>query len=160
MRPNFRPTLPYASKVKRTAAVEDTGTSRENPRQPNNMASTWLDISSLYGSSREVAHKLRSFNGGKLLTQEFFTRGQKKAASYLSFSLMGVPTNTRRGMDVKDLFAGGDARTNENWTMPAVHTLILREHNRLCDVLAKEHPEYDDQRVYRQFDSSYHPSIR
>jgi peroxidase len=136
-------------RVKRTAAVEGTGTSKENPREPNNMASTWLDVSSLYGSSTEVANKLRSFKGGKLITQEVVTRGRKEPSSYLPFNTMGVPTNSRPGIDEGALFAGGDARTNEDWMMLAVHTLVLREHNRLCDIVAQKHPEYNDEQLYQ-----------
>lgn len=136
-------------RVKRTAAVEGTGTSKDNPREPNNMASTWLDVSSLYGSSQEVAYKLRSFKGGKLLTQELVTRGQKKPSSYLPFNTMDVPTNTRPGLNASDLFAGGDARTNEDWMMLAIHTLVLREHNRLCDIVHEKYPEYDDEKIYQ-----------
>jgi peroxidase len=140
-------------KVWRTEAAPGTGTSKENPRENINRATTWLDLSSLYGSSREVARALRSMKGGKLRTQELQTRGNKKKASYLPFnSLLGannVPTRTRPGVDPQTLFAGGDPRTNEDWVMMSVHNLFLREHNRLCDILAAKHPEYDDESLYQ-----------
>ena len=135
--------------VMRTLPVPGTGTSKENPRENINMASTWLDVSALYGSTTEVAKSLRSFSGGKLLTQELFTRGNKAGASYLPFNSMKVPMRTRPGVKPEDLFAGGDPRTNEDWVMLGVHTLLLREHNRLCEILAKQHPEYDDEQIYQ-----------
>lgn len=136
-------------RVSRTEAYPGTGTSRENPRENINRATTWLDLSALYGSTAEVAKKLRSFKQGKLLTQELKTRGNKKLGSYLPFNSMNVPTRTRPGVNAKSLFAGGDPRTNEDWVMLSVHTLLLREHNRLCDILAKKHPEYDDEDLYQ-----------
>lgn len=136
-------------KIWRTEKVPGTGTSVENPRENVNMASTWIDVSSVYGSTAEVANALRSFKGGKLLTQELQTRGAKTKGSYLPFNTMNVPIRTRPGVPQEQLFAGGDPRTNEDWVMLAVHTLLLREHNRLCDILAKRLPEYDDERLYQ-----------
>lgn len=125
-----------------------TGTDASNPRENVNMATTWLDVSSLYGSTAEVARDLRSFSQGKLLTQELQTRGSKRKQSYLPFNTLNLPMRTRPGVDQSDLFAGGDPRTNEDWVMLGVHTLLLREHNRLCDILAKQHPEYEDEQLY------------
>lgn len=136
-------------KVWRTEKVPGTGTSASNPRENINMATTWLDVSALYGSTLEVASALRSFKGGKLLTQDLKTRGAKQAGSYLPFNTINVPTRTRPGVPVEQLFAGGDPRTNEDWIMMGIHTLLLREHNRLCDILAKQHPEYDDEQLYQ-----------
>ena len=136
-------------RVNRSQAVPGTGTSKENPRENVNMASTWLDISSLYGSTPEVALALRSFKGGKLLTQESRPPGQSTYASYLPFNSKNVPINTRPGVNPTSLFAGGDPRTNEDWLMLGVHTLLLREHNRLCDLLAKRHPEFSDEQIYQ-----------
>lgn len=136
-------------RIWRTAAMPGTGTSKENPREIINMATTWLDISSLYGSTPDVANALRSHKNGKLLTQEIQARGTKKKASYLPFNSMNVPTRTRPGLDSKNLFAGGDPRTNEDWMMLGVHTLLLREHNRLCDILLKQNPGWDDEQIYQ-----------
>jgi hypothetical protein len=136
-------------RIWRTEPLSGTGTSLKNPRENINRATTWLDVSALYGSTREVALALRSFSKGKLLTQELETRGTRQKASYLPFNTIGVPTRARPGTDVTTLFAGGDPRTNEDWVMMAVHTLFLREHNRLCDILAEQHPEYDDEELYQ-----------
>ncbi|KAI0437232.1 heme peroxidase, partial [Xylaria telfairii] len=139
-------------KVKRTAALSGTGTSPETPRENVNMATTWLDISSLYGSTPDVAKALRSYKNGKLLTQEVQAPGTSSKASYLPFNSKGgpeVPTNTRPGVSVEDLFAGGDPRTNEDWLLLAIHTLILREHNRLCDVLIGQKPDLSDEDIYQ-----------
>ncbi|KAI1339407.1 heme peroxidase [Xylariaceae sp. FL0016] len=136
-------------KVWRSAPVPESGTSKENPRENVNMATTWLDISSLYGSTPDVAHALRSHVGGRLLVQEVQARGTKAKASYLPYNTMDVPTRTRPGVDPEALFAGGDPRTNEDWMMLGVHTLMLREHNRLCDILSKQKPSWDDEQIYQ-----------
>lgn len=113
-------------RVWRTEALPGTGTSKTNPRENINRATTWLDLSSLYGSTREVALKLRSFSGGRLLTQAIHAPGAGTKWSYLPFNTMNVPTRTRPGVDPAELFAGGAPRTNEDWIMLAVHTLLLK----------------------------------
>ncbi|KAF4952934.1 hypothetical protein FGADI_6367 [Fusarium gaditjirri] len=136
-------------KVPRTQSMPGTGTSRSNPRENMNMATAWLDISSLYGSNSDVAHRLRSKIDGKLLTQEIQPPGTKETASYLPFNTLGVPINTRPGVKPEELFAGGDPRTNEDWLLLGIHTLLLREHNRLCDILKKQKPGWDDEQLYQ-----------
>ncbi|SCO90187.1 uncharacterized protein FRV6_14315 [Fusarium oxysporum] len=113
------------------------------------MATTWLDISSLYGSTTDIAYRIRSKVDGKLLTQEVQSPGTRAKASYLPFNPMGVPTNTRPGVEPEGLFAGGDPRTNEDWLLLGIHTLLLREHNRLCDILKKQKPGWDDEQLYQ-----------
>ena len=136
-------------RVWRTGAVPGTGTSIDNPRENANMATTWMDASPLYGNTEEVAKKLRSFQGGKLLSQNLTTRGRNASAQYLPLNTMNVPTRTRPGVDTNTLFAGGDPRTNEDWVMLTVHSLFLREHNRLCDILAEQNPTYDDEQLFQ-----------
>ena len=34
-------------------------------------------------------------------------------------------------------------------TSTSVHTVFLREHNRLCDIVVGQHPDWDDERVYQ-----------
>ncbi|CCL99231.1 uncharacterized protein FIBRA_01246 [Fibroporia radiculosa] len=127
-------------RVWRTEFVPGTGSSHKNSRENANQATTWLDVSALYGSTIEVSRALRSFDKGKLRTSP---------GNYLPFNSDGLSMRTRPGVDVRSLFAGGDPRTNEDWIMLAIHTLLLRDHNRMCDLLAVRHPEYDDERIYQ-----------
>jgi len=33
--------------------------------------------------------------------------------------------------------------------LPRVHTLLFREHNRLCDILIAQHPDWDDEHIFQ-----------
>ncbi|KAI1195105.1 heme peroxidase [Nemania serpens] len=131
--PEYETMFPLDKKfgVRRTAAVPGTSTLAENSRESVNMATAWLDNSALYGSTVDVAKALRSYEHGKLITQEVEAPGTSPKAAYLPFNTMGVPTNTRPGVGTEHLFAGGDPRTNKDWLLLTVHTLLLREHSRL-----------------------------
>lgn len=131
-------------RVWRTLPAAGTGTSASNPREHANEATAWMDCSALYGSTPEVVDALRSHADGKLKSQ----RG-KDGFEYLPFNKDGLPVRTRPGVDIHDLFLGGDVRTNEDWIMLSVHTIFLREHNRLCDLVVGQHPDWDDEHIYQ-----------
>ena len=53
---------------------------------------------------------------------------------------MGVVTARVPGLrsnDLDELFAAGDVRANENIELTAIHTLFVREHNRIADELRR-----------------------
>jgi hypothetical protein len=102
----------YSFRVWRTKPAVGTGTSVHNPREHANEATAWLDCSALYGSTPEIVDVLRSHVNGKLDAQ----RG-KDGFEYLPFNTKGYPVRTRPGIDIHDLFLGGDVRTNEDWIM-------------------------------------------
>ncbi len=47
-------------------------------------------------------------------------------------------------------FVAGDDRTNDNIVLTAMHTLFMREHNRLVDVFAAAHPEWGTEELYQR----------
>ncbi|KAJ6569058.1 heme peroxidase [Mycena capillaripes] len=130
--------------VNRSKPLKGSGTSKSNPRQHANDATAWLDASALYGSTPQVVDALRSHVDGKLKSQ----RG-KDGFGYLPMNVEGLPVRTRPGVDIHDLFLGGDVRTNEDYILLSVHTIFLREHNRLCDIIVQQHPDWDDERIYQ-----------
>ncbi len=47
------------------------------------------------------------------------------------------------------LFVAGDVRANENMGLSSVHTLFLREHNRLATQFAALYPSWNDEKIYQ-----------
>jgi len=125
--------------LRKTTAVPGTGTSKENPKEQINGATSWLDLSPLYGTNEEVARKLRSFVGGKLKTYKH--KGEE-------FMPLDIDLNSIKWGD-KATFSAGDPRASQNYLLLAVHTLFLREHNRVCDLIVERYPQWDDERIYQ-----------
>ncbi|TWT92784.1 peroxidase family protein [Stieleria varia] len=113
---------------KRSMIQEGTGTSAGNPAQHVNEITAYIDGSQVYGSDIETAHALRSFVGGRL-------------------------TITAEGllpMDDAGMVIAGDVRASENLSLTAIHTLFVREHNRLADRIADEDPAATDEQIYQR----------
>jgi hypothetical protein len=127
-------TIPMGSSI----YDETTGTDRSNPRQQMNMITSWIDGSAVYGSNKDRSLWLRSGVGGKLKVSEGnllpFNDGSQDNAG-------GFSTN---------LFIAGDVRANEQIGLTAMHTLFMREHNRLCDEIKAENPEWTDEEIYQR----------
>ena len=145
--------------VGRKAFVPGSGTSAENPRQFNNVITTWLDGSVVYGSDAIRASALRTNvgTGAKLKTHEFGDLGTDKdnllpTAQDLINAGMAVPSMAMEGMprmgdDFR--FIAGDVRGNENTAILALHTLMVREHNRIVDSLTIADPGLSDEDKYQ-----------
>ncbi|MDY6785598.1 MAG: peroxidase family protein [Cyanobacteriota bacterium] len=104
-----------------------TGTDPSNPRQQVNEISAYLDASMVYGSDAVRANALRRNDGtGKLETS---------AGDLLLFNTTGLPNAGGTG---SNLFLAGDVRANEQIGLTAVHTLFVREHNRLAEEIAAD----------------------
>ncbi len=129
----------------------NTGTSEGNPRQHPNVISTYIDGSMVYGSDQERADWLRTFEGGKmkvssgnLLPFNTTTLEYEGEVIHEEFIEMENPV----GLSEK-FFVAGDVRANENPLLLAMHTLFVREHNRLCEELVQEHPDWTDEQLYQ-----------
>src|SRR5205085_11122136 len=48
------------------------------------------------------------------------------------------------------LFVTGDVRGNENVELTALHTLFVRNHNRIAAELQKLHPTWGDEQLYQE----------
>lgn len=115
------------------------GTGKTTPLEPWNQNTGWLDASMVYGSNRNRANALRSHQGGKLLTSE---------GNNLPYNTMGLKNDNDVHAPEESLLVAGDVRCNENPLLLSLHTIFMREHNRLCDELARKHPGWDDEKLY------------
>ena len=46
-------------------------------------------------------------------------------------------------------FDAGDIRANENIILTSLHTIFLREHNRMCDVIDEMNPGSSDEELFQ-----------
>lgn len=131
--PSFDPTgtgtqvIPFT----RSAGADGTGTGTGNPLQQLNKITAWIDGSMIYGSDEETANSLRTFSGGHL--------------KVTSSSAGDLPPTDDDGS-----FLAGDERANENIELTSMHTLFLREHNRVADRIAAANPGLSDEEIYQQ----------
>ncbi|MCB9263598.1 MAG: hypothetical protein H6558_01085 [Lewinellaceae bacterium] len=136
--------------MQRSAYDPATGAGPDNPRVHLNQITAFIDASAVYGANEERAAWLRTFAGGRLkvstgnLPPFNTTTGELGAPIDPNAPHMDMPFPF-----VQNWFVVGDARGNENPFLLAMHTLFMREHNRLCGELAAEHPGWTDEQLYQ-----------
>ena len=123
-----------------TVRMEGTGTDPSNPSQLPNVVTSWMDGSQVYGSSQERALALRSFTAGELLISE---------GNLLPLNTAGLENDNPTERPPEQLFVAGDVRANENVVLTSLHTLFVREHNRLARQLALAEPTWSDEQLYQ-----------
>ncbi len=117
----------------------ESGTDSDNPRQQENEITAWIDASNVYGSDGDRAAALRANDGtGRLATS---------AGDLLPFNTAGLPN---AGGTAETLFLAGDVRANEQIGLTVMHTLFVREHNRLAEMVAAANPELTGEQIYQK----------
>lgn len=135
MREEFPIELPDGGSIPfaRSEYDESTGTGIGNPRQQTNVLSAFVDASNVYGADPARAAVLRTFDGsGKLLVGK---------NNLLPKNPGGLPNVNPPNLPAKNFFVAGDVRANEHVVLMCLHTLFVREHNRLCDELRNKMEE-------------------
>jgi hypothetical protein len=118
-----------------------TGTSTSNPRAQYNENTSYLDASMVYGSDTDRALALRTFSGGLL---------QTSGDNLLPRNVIRIH-NANEGVEPHPtLFLAGDIRANEQLGLIAMHTLFMREHNRLATEIGNADPSLNDEQIYQR----------
>ena len=121
----------------------------------------YIDGSMIYGSTEERALFLREPKGGLLrVGDDFPTIGGKPSLPQVSATPPclpaepleeGVPEPERCCPEGSDkCFIAGDVRANEQVSLTVMHTIWVREHNRIATALAGLNPQWDDERIYQE----------
>ncbi|XP_013189364.2 peroxidasin isoform X1 [Amyelois transitella] len=138
----------------RTSAVCGSGMTsalfgRLQPREQINQLTSFIDASQVYGFEKAVAEDLRDLTNENGLLRVGATFPGKKPL---------LPTTGINGMDcrrnleesTRACFVAGDIRANEQIGLAAMHTIFMREHNRLASQLKALNPFWDGDRVYQE----------
>lgn len=107
-----------------------------------------MDASFVYGSSKSQAAKLRKFSNGKMKVWNFFEKLKLKPL---------LPPKTEEPDQEciarpKNLFCfeAGDVRVNEQTHLTVLHTVYVREHNRIAIILSQLNIDWDDDKIYHE----------
>lgn len=133
---------PSTFPLSRSQFDPDTGRGRSNPRQQINFTSAFIDASVVYSPVDELASILRggpANPAARLRTSDDINGDGENLLPRDGFG----PILSRD-------FVAGDGRVNDNVVLSSIHTVFLREHNRLVDELAIAHPDWDDEQLYQR----------
>lgn len=134
----------------RSEVMEGTGTGPDNPRGHPNLITAYIDGSAVYGSDEERANWLRTFEGGKLKISAGNLLPFNTVDGELESDIDETAPFMADAVGFNDkLFVAGDIRANENPLLLSFHTLFVREHNRLCEELAGDYPDWTDEQMYQ-----------
>lgn len=124
-------------------------TGQVEAREQLNLITAWIDASMVYGSEPLRADWLRTHQNGKL---------KVSSGNLLPFNTLdgeyGSPIDTAApsmaGADANGrMWVAGDIRAGEQTGLTCLHTLFVREHNRLCDELIGQGLQ-DDEEIYQK----------
>ena len=137
--PLFNPSFPFLP-FRRNDPAPGTGAGTGAPREQVNKITSYIDGSNVYGSDQPRADFLRTFHGGKLKATsaangETLLPFNRAINPFPNANPPVTPGSSPAAPDA--LFLAGDIRANEQLGLTAVHTMFLREHNRLAQGLSQ-----------------------
>ena len=117
------------------------------PRQQINQITSYIDASNVYGSTKHEAMELRDLSNN---------RGFLKVGSLAASGKPYLPYNTDLPVDCQvnrsettiPCFLAGDHRANEQLALLSMHTLWMREHNRIAHELKILNKHWDGDEIY------------
>uniref|UniRef100_A0A8C5C2E2 Myeloid-specific peroxidase n=1 Tax=Gadus morhua TaxID=8049 RepID=A0A8C5C2E2_GADMO len=148
--------------VFRSAPVCGTGYSEynfgsvANKREQINTLTAFLDLGQVYGSEEKLAMDLRNLtsDAGLLRVNDKYKDNGRELLPFSPLHANMCATRRRVTNDSNaqevPCFLGGDVRVDENIALTSLHTMFLREHNRLARELKKLNPWWDSETLYQE----------
>ncbi|PVD30062.1 hypothetical protein C0Q70_09323 [Pomacea canaliculata] len=138
--PSYDPYFKGRSCFSFTRSLQVTNSNcKQVPVEQLNQLTAYVDASQVYGSSAEEQKNLRTFKGGQMTTSGNDLLPKDKAESC-------VLNNPNRDY----CFKAGDLRVNEQMGLASMHTVWMREHNRLVQKMAAVNPHWNDERLFQE----------
>lgn len=138
--------MPFHRSTPACSSRTGSGILRALQRQQLNAVSSFIDASLVYGHTPQLQRDLRDLSGrsGKLAVNGRFR--DRQGRPYLPF-VAATPSACGRGVEC---FRAGDGRVNEGLPLIALHTLWLREHNRLAETLKLINQHWRPEAVFQE----------
>uniref|UniRef100_A0AAQ5YZA5 Eosinophil peroxidase n=1 Tax=Amphiprion ocellaris TaxID=80972 RepID=A0AAQ5YZA5_AMPOC len=127
-----------------------------NPRQQMNTLTAYIDAGQVYGADDTKARLLRNLttDEGLLKVNMKYTDDGRELLPFDSMDSRMCATRRRITNDSNAeevlCFLAGDSRVNENIALTSLHTLFMREHNRLARALAQLNPHWNGEKLYQE----------
>ncbi|XP_051236643.1 eosinophil peroxidase isoform X2 [Dicentrarchus labrax] len=134
-------------------------------REQLNAITSFVDASMVYGSSTSLASALRN-HSSPLGSMTLNSQHSDQELAYMPFlprlqahldpcgprnsTTSGASDRSKRLKNTTSCFQAGDSRANEHLGMIALHTLFLREHNRLVKELQLLNPHWSPDTLYQE----------
>ncbi|KAM8817284.1 eosinophil peroxidase [Rhynchonycteris naso] len=119
-------------------------------RNQINALTSFVDASMVYGSEVSLSLRLRNrtnYHGLLAINQAYSDNGR----ALLPFdNLHDDPCLLTNRAARIPCFLAGDTRSTENPNLAAIHTLFLREHNRLAAELRRLNPQWTGDKLYQE----------
>jgi len=109
-----------------------------------NRLSAYMDANVLYGSSDNTCNCLRLHKGGEM-KMSYNENGDLPPRDVPGIAM----DNDAKLVAPTELFCVGEGRGNENTGLLTIHTVLLREHNRLARKFASSHPDWDEETLFQ-----------
>ncbi|EFA09156.2 hypothetical protein TcasGA2_TC005493 [Tribolium castaneum] len=109
------------------------------PREQVNQNTAFLDASQIYGENPCVLKELKGYGGRMNCTQR-----PLKLKDLLPQSDHHPECKAGSGL----CFIAGDGRASEQPGLTVIHTIFMREHNRMVEGLKQVNPHWDDQKLF------------
>ncbi|XP_022085826.1 peroxidasin homolog [Acanthaster planci] len=118
------------------------------PRQQVNQITSFIDLSQVYGSTLEKAMEMRDVSQGKGLLLAMDDPSNSVGKELLPND--EEHTDCVFANPLLKCGLAGDVRAAEQPGLTSIHTILLRQHNRIAKRLSELNPDWDDETYYNE----------
>ena len=121
---------------------------RLGPRETLNRITSVLDGNTVYSNDPASLASIRLYRGGRMRTLPVFK--DMGLQDLLPLSLEDPDSGCIRPSEDVFCFLTGDPRVNEQTVLCLIHTMMIRQHNRMAADLAAINPHWGDETLFQE----------